>query len=123
MSNSLFIHIIFALSSIFLGALILFMRKGTRKHRFIGRIWVVSMVITCISSFWLVEIFGFWGPIHLLSIWTLFCLFQAIRSIRVKNIKKHKGYMKGAYYGLVIAGLAALMPGRFLLGYMKNFLF
>lgn len=108
------LHIVSAFISLILGGWVLYSRKGTKIHKLIGRVWVTAMLVVCISSFWLTDInHGSFSPIHILSVWTLFCLGMAIVSIRKKHVMRHRRYMQGSYIGLVIAGLvAAAVPGR-----------
>jgi uncharacterized membrane protein len=74
------------------------------------------MVVVAVSSFWILELrkgAGF-SVIHLLSLWTLIALACAIWFIRRGNVRAHKGFMVGVMFGLVGAGIGAVMPGRFL---------
>jgi uncharacterized membrane protein len=109
------IHVAAVLPSAVLGAYILLNRKGTPIHRLLGRIWMMLMAVTSLSSFFILGIdlvYGF-GPIHLLSIFVLFNIWQAIASARARNIRLHKAAVKGMYFGgIVIAGLFTFIPGR-----------
>jgi len=111
------IHFFAALWAIVAGTSQLLTRKGTRLHKVVGWSWMVSMVVVAISSFWLTGFMDvLWGssPIHLLSIWVLFCVASSIYSARVGNIKSHKAFAVGAFFGVIGAGLGALAPGRLL---------
>ncbi|MBB6507052.1 MULTISPECIES: DUF2306 domain-containing protein [Rhizobium] len=109
------IHVAAVLPAAVLGAYILLNRKGTPIHRLLGRIWMMLMAVTSLSSFFIHGIdlvYGF-GPIHLLSIFVLFNIWQAIASARARNIRLHKAAVKGMYFGgIVIAGLFTFIPGR-----------
>ena len=109
------IHVAAVLPASVLGAYILLNRKGTPLHRLLGKIWMVLMVITSISSFFIHEInlFDGFSPIHLLSISVLVGAWRAISSARAHNIRAHKAAVIGMYFGgIVIAGLFTLIPGR-----------
>ncbi|MDB2521901.1 DUF2306 domain-containing protein [Planktomarina temperata] len=57
--------------------------------------------------------FGRFGPIHLLSVLTLWSIFEAMRQIYQGNMILHRRIMTNLYwYGLVIAGLFNFLPGR-----------
>jgi uncharacterized membrane protein len=108
------IHVFAASVALLGGALILMRTKGTASHRLLGRLWVGSMAVVALSSFWIFEIRQGGGPsfIHLLSIWTLVSIALAVWFIRRGNVRAHKGFMVGTYLGLVGAGIGALAPGR-----------
>jgi uncharacterized membrane protein len=110
------VHLAAALPALALGAAILFRRKGTRAHKTLGKVWAALMVLAALSSFWILELRHGAGLswIHALSAWTLVSLGCALYCIRQGNVRAHQGFMAGTYAGLLIAGLAALAPSRFL---------
>ena len=110
------IHLAAVVPAIVIGVTQLLMTKGTRIHKTLGWIWVLTMVVVAVSSFWIMELrkgAGF-SVIHLLSLWTLISLACAIWFIRRGNVRAHKGFMVGVMFGLVGAGIGAVTPGRFL---------
>jgi uncharacterized membrane protein len=110
------IHLAAVAPAVAIGAIQMLMRKGTRAHRALGWLWVLSMSVVAVSSFWIFEIrrgAGF-SVIHLLSAWTLIAMSAAIWHIRRGNVRAHKRFMIGTLLGLAGAGLGALAPGRFL---------
>lgn len=116
----IFTHLIFALLAIVVGAIQFISRKGTGIHRALGYIWVIAMIVICLSSFGIKSIMpdgiflGF-SPIHLLSIWVLFQLARGIYFARKHEIARHRKCMVYTYVGgLLIAGAFTIMPGRFL---------
>lgn len=109
------IHVAAVLPAAVLGAYILLNRKGTPVHRLLGKIWMVLMVITSLSSFFIHELDLFYGfsPIHLLSIVVLVGAWRAISAARAHNIRAHKASVIGMYFGGIVgAGLFTLIPGR-----------
>ena len=115
------IHIIAALVAVFLGAVQFAARKGTTRHRYVGRAWFMAMAVVCATSLGIYEINdGKPSPIHLLTAITIFSMVYAIVAIRKGDIRRHKRALAGCYAGLAIAGILSLIPGRFLaqlLGY------
>jgi uncharacterized membrane protein len=105
------LHLTAALIALLLGAIVLFTRKGTPRHKLLGRAWGLVMVIVAVSSFWITRD-GRFSWIHLLSAWTLISLACAVYFIRRGNARAHKGFMVGTFLGLAGAGLGALAPGR-----------
>lgn len=109
------LHIFAAIWALVIGAIQLMASKGTKQHKFIGRTWMIAMAITAMSSFWLrgfEPIIGSFSLIHLLSFWVLICVAASIYFARIGNINRHKGFAKGAYFGLIGAGIGTLAPGR-----------
>lgn len=109
------VHALAALAAIILGAVQLAMPKGTNMHRVIGRLWVGLMAIVALSSFCIFEIrvWGLFSPIHLLSLFTLAALVEAVRSARIGKIARHKTAMQALYVlALLLTGLLTLWPGR-----------
>lgn len=108
-------HAFSACFAILLLFIVLAMRKGTKFHKIAGRLWVVGMLSTALSSFFIHDIRQFLGFswIHLLSIYVLCSCFIGIWYIRNGNVKAHRKTMYGmAIGGLGIAGAFTLMPGR-----------
>lgn len=111
---ALAIHVGTVIPALFLGAAVLLMRKGTRLHRVLGRIWGSLMMVTSLASFWLQGFIGTIGPIHILSAITLYSIPRAIYCARTGDLEGHRRAMTGPYIGLVLAGLFAFLPGRVL---------
>jgi uncharacterized membrane protein len=113
-------HALAALVALGLGILQLLMRKGGRRHRLFGYIWLLSMLIVAISSFWIheIKVWGDFSPIHLLSLFTLVQVPRAVLAARHGNIRAHKIAMQFLFWlALVGAGLFTLLPGR-IMGHM-----
>lgn len=109
-----------ALFAIVVGAIQFASKKGSALHKTLGYIWVIAMIVICLSSFGIKAvmpngIFLGFSPIHLLSIWVLFQLARGIYFARKHEIARHRKCMVYTYFGgLLIAGIFTLMPGRFL---------
>jgi uncharacterized membrane protein len=109
------IHVLAVTPAALLGAYILVGRKGTPRHRILGKIWLVLMVLAALSSFFIHQINMFHGfsPIHLLSVYVLAGSWRAIAAARRHDIGTHKRIVTGLYIGGIIgAGLFTLLPGR-----------
>ncbi len=109
------LHAAAAILAFLVGAVVLFRRKGDRRHRLAGRIWVALMVVVSLSSFFIhtLNVWGIWSPIHLLSLATLAALVYAVAAIRRRDVATHERTMKTTYLGaLVVAGIFTFMPGR-----------
>jgi uncharacterized membrane protein len=109
------LHAYAAVLAFFLGGVVLFRRKGDTPHKKLGLTWVGLMVTVCLTSFfiWELRVFGLFSPIHLLSVLTLYALWQAVRYARQRKIKAHMRMMQLLYLAaLVITGWFTFMPGR-----------
>ena len=118
---AVWIHLVAALWALVFGAVQLLSAKGSRRHRWLGWSWVLAMVVTAVSSFWLSGGLALLGPfsvIHLLSVWTLVCLVISMLAVRHRRLDTHRNFLVGAYLGLVGAGLGALAPGRLISGWL-----
>ncbi|GAA3086409.1 DUF2306 domain-containing protein [Rhizobium viscosum] len=109
------IHVAAVVPAAILGAYLLAWPKGTPRHRLLGKIWMVLMVVTALSSFFIHQInlvYGF-SPIHLLSVLVLAGSWRAVLAARRHDIRTHRRIVSGMYFGgIVVAGLATLLPGR-----------
>ncbi len=109
------IHAFAALAALPLGAFVLLRRKGDANHRAAGRVWVVLMMVTALSGFFIHEIrlWGPFSPIHLLSAFVPVSLIYAIIMARKGKIAEHRKTMRSVFAGaLLLAGLFTVMPGR-----------
>jgi uncharacterized membrane protein len=109
------IHAFAAMSAFALGIVQLAAPKGTLPHRTLGWIWVVLMLVISASSFLIhgIRMWGLWGPIHILSVFTPIMLAVAVVAARRHRVRTHKITMMSVFAGaLVLAGLFTLVPGR-----------
>jgi len=111
---ALWIHLGTVIPAVPLGAFVLWAPKGTRRHKAAGRVWALLMLVTAIDSFWIRGLTGGIGPIHIFSVITLYSIPMGIWHIRRGNVAAHQRAMRGVYIGLIVAGVFAMMPGRFL---------
>jgi uncharacterized membrane protein len=109
------VHVAAVVPAAILGAHLLAWPKGTPRHRLLGKIWMVLMVVTALSSFFIHQInlvYGF-SPIHLLSVLVLAGSWRAVLAARRHDIRTHRRIVSGMYFGgIVVSGLATLLPGR-----------
>ncbi|MFJ5537351.1 DUF2306 domain-containing protein [Vreelandella titanicae] len=112
------LHLYASLLALGLGAILLLSPKGTMLHRILGSTWVLVMAFSALSSFWfgggVLPLIGHFGPIHLLSLWVLVALAVAVVAIFKGRVEQHRGWMVGAYLGLVGAFVGSLAPGRWI---------
>lgn len=109
------IHTYAAIVALLLGAFVLRAKKGSKTHRNTGKLWVILMVFVAVSSFWIsgIRTFGPFSPIHLLSVFALWSVYQGIKFARAGQIKAHMRNMKTLYfYAIIGAGFFTFLPDR-----------
>ncbi|MBP7651614.1 MAG: DUF2306 domain-containing protein [Phenylobacterium sp.] len=108
------LHLAAAALALVIGAMLMLMRKGVTFHRRAGWVWVGAMSIVAGSSIFITGVNGdHWSFIHMISGWTLITLPLAVIAARRHNVKQHRRFMMGMFYGgLIIAGGLTFIPGR-----------
>ena len=113
-------HLATILPAFVIGTYMMFARKGDRLHRFLGKGYMVLMLVSALITLFMPafvgpRLFNHFGFIHLFSVLTLKAVPSAYFAAKRHDIKAHKGNMIGLYVGgLLIAGGFAFMPGRLL---------
>jgi uncharacterized membrane protein len=113
-------HLATIVPAFMIGTSLLLMTKGTPRHRLLGRIYMVLMLVTALITLVMPaqvgpKFFGHFGYIHLFSLLVFYSVPTAYINARRGNIKAHRSAMIGLYVGgLLIAGSFAFMPGRML---------
>ncbi len=103
-----------------IGTFIMATRKGTKHHKFFGKIYMVLILITAVFSLLMPAVIGprlfdHFGWIHLFSLMALVSVPGAYISIKRAKLASHKGLMIGLYMGgILLAGSLAFLPGRLL---------
>lgn len=108
------IHMLVAIGAFFLGAYVLMRRKGTRAHKYAGRVFGLLMFVTATSAIFIRNLNdGSFSWIHIFVPITFIGLYQVVSSIRKGDVKKHKRHVLVMYFAaLIIPGLFAFAPGR-----------
>lgn len=109
------VHALAAMAAFLIALTQFALPKGTTRHRAVGYLWVLLMLVVVVPSFWIhtMRQIGPFSWIHLLSIYTLVMLPMGIAHARAHRVKAHRKTMLGLFFGaLVIAGVFTLWPGR-----------
>ena len=109
------VHIICGVTALIVGPIALYGKRRGALHRAVGYLWVFSMLLLASTSFFIegLAVFGRFGPIHLLSLFAIWSVFEVMRQIYLGNSALHRRIMHNLYwYGLAIAGLVNFLPGR-----------
>jgi uncharacterized membrane protein len=108
-------HVALALAALVLGPPAIFRRSRDIWHRRLGQAWVAAMAGAALTSFFITEArsFGPFSLIHLLSVLTLWGLWEGVSHARAGRIALHRRVMLQVYaYGIGVAGVFTLLPGR-----------
>lgn len=108
-------HAISALIAALLGPFILYGRKGTKRHKLLGRIWALAMGAAIASSafIWQIRLIGPFSPVHLLSLLGAWGLVSGVTHAVKGRVAAHEASMKSLYFwALGAAGVFTFLPGR-----------
>lgn len=99
-------HIATVIVALALTPVILLGRRGDRRHRTLGVIWVTAMLLTAALSLGIHLIDpGRFSLIHILSVWTLIQVPILWHSARTHRVVRHRRAVRGLVTGaLLIAG-------------------
>lgn len=109
------LHVVVALLGVVLGGYTMLARKGTARHKAMGRVFGALALATAGTSLFIheIQVWGIWSPIHLLSVLTIFLIWRGVVMIRRGNVATHERIMVTTYLsGFIVAGSFALLPGR-----------
>lgn len=108
------VHLLGALGALFLGAVLMVVRKGRLFHRTAGWVWVSLVAVTAGSTLFIRELnHGSWSLLHLFTAWVLLITPLAVFWAKRHQVQKHRKMMMGLFYGgFAINLFIAFMPGR-----------
>ncbi len=119
-TNLMYSHLATVVPCFFIGTLLLIIKKGTKTHVVLGRIYMVLMIVTATITLFMPAHVGptllnHFGWIHSFSFLTLYTVPTAYWAIKRGDVKTHKIKMTILYFGaIIIAGGFTFVPGRYL---------
>ena len=116
----IWLHLATVLTATALTPVMLLRRRGDRKHRTLGTIWVAAMLLTAVLSLFIhVSGPGRFSVIHILSGWTLIQAPILWWSARRHDVARHKRAVHGMVIGaLLVAGFFTFPFHRLLGGWL-----
>ena len=114
------LHLATVAPAAMLGTYLIFWAKGTATHRLFGKIYMILMLITALTSLFIPatvgpQLVGHFGWIHMLCLLVLVSIPRAYYAARKHDVVSHKFSMAGVYFGgILVAGGFTLAPGRYL---------
>ena len=101
------VHVSAVLPAIPLGGYLLLARKGTRRHKQLGKLWLVLMLVTATSAIFIQSSGGF-SPIHILIPVTFHAAWKTVATARKGDIAGHKKHLVFTYFAaLAVPGILA----------------
>jgi uncharacterized membrane protein len=116
----LYAHLATVVPCFILGTILLLIKKGTPRHKGMGRVYMTLMLITATITLFMPAIvgpqfLGHFGWIHSFSFLTIYTVPTAYWAIKRGDVKAHKRKMITLYFGaIIIAGGFTFFPGRYL---------
>lgn len=112
---AIIIHVATVLPAIPLGAYLLLTRKGTKRHKQLGKLWVGLMLTTATAAIF-IKTGGSFSFIHIFVPMTYIASYKIIATARRGDMKGHRYEVVSLYLGaLMIPGIVSMaMPGRLL---------
>jgi uncharacterized membrane protein len=119
-----YLHLATIVPAFLLGTYLLLNRKGTPRHKLLGKVYMLLMLVTAsITLFMSAQVgprlFGHFGFIHIFSLVVFYTVPAAYLAARSGKIRSHRANMMGLYVGgMLIAGAFTLAPGRLIHGWL-----
>ena len=111
---ALAIHLVSVVPALPLGAYVLLARKGTARHRLLGKLWLLLMIAAAMSALWIRHLNdGSFSAIHLLVPVVLVGGWRVVATARRGDIVAHRRVLLTLFVaGLLVPALFAFAPGR-----------
>jgi uncharacterized membrane protein len=96
-------HFISGIFAVIFGGFVLALKKGTKIHRQIGYLYVISMLILIITSFGIYRLFGKFGVFHFFSIVATTSLLLGMVPMmkKTRTAKDYKTHFTRMYFSVV----------------------
>lgn len=106
------IHTISAIVALIAGSLILANKKGTSLHKKLGRVYGISMIFVCITSFMIYRVHGTFGVLHVFAAISTITLILGMLPLYIKHYKNpiviHLSWIYWSVIGLYCAFAAEI---------------
>jgi uncharacterized membrane protein len=113
-------HMIAAVAALVAGAAVLLTRKGTRRHRQLGWVYVVSMLLLNGTALLIYRLFGRFGPFHVGAVFSFVTVVAGTLAAigarrargrrdaveRARALRRHYQWMTWSYVGLAAAAVS-----------------
>ena len=107
------IHLIVSIIALITGLIVLLTTKGTKRHKQIGYIYAMSMLLVNLTAFLIYRLFGKFGIFHWFALLSCLTLLAGMYPVLVKKSKNflllHFNYMYWSVVGLYCAFCAEIL--------------
>ncbi len=104
------IHLIASIIALASGTLVLLLKKGSKRHKQVGYVYVASMVVLIMTAFSIYRLFGGFGIFHLAALGSTVTLLGGMVPVITKRPKNwlgmHFAFMYWSVMGLYAAFFA-----------------
>lgn len=101
------IHLIVSIIALITGLIVLLTTKGTKRHKQIGYIYAMSMLLVNLTAFMIYRLFGKFGIFHWFAVLSCLTLLAGMYPVLVKKSNNflllHFNYMYWSVVGLYCA--------------------
>lgn len=108
------IHLISSLFALIFGAMVLIMKKGTKRHKQIGYAYVLSMAILLATAFMIYRLFNGWGIFHYATIASLVTTALGMIPVWTKKPTNTWGFRHFSFMYWSVIGLYAAFASEVL---------
>ncbi len=108
------VHLVFSVSAVVTGTMVLVAKKGTARHKLVGRVYGVSMLGVIVTAFMIYRLFGGIGVFHITALISFATLLAGMLPVlffrsNAKWVARHSGFMYWSVMGLYGAFVAEVM--------------
>ena len=108
------IHLMWSICALITGTLVLIMKKGSKRHKQIGYVYVISMAILIVTAFMIYRLFKGWGIFHFATAFSLIIILLGMIPIWTKKPAnkwkyQHFNFMYWSVIGLYAAFAAEVL--------------
>ncbi|MFN2454336.1 MAG: DUF2306 domain-containing protein [Pyrinomonadaceae bacterium] len=89
------------------GFFVFLLNKGTRLHKTVGWVYVLSMYLLCLTSFFIFKLFSGFGVFHVMAIVSTVTMTSGFAPVLLR--KKLRGWFIGHYKGMLFSYLGLVM--------------
>lgn len=108
------VHVAFAIAALIIGAVVVLLPKGGRKHRKLGYFYTIFLFSVNLSALSVYEESSGMGPFHILALISLVTLISGFIPAFLRRpvsswFNLHAYFISWSYVGLVAAGIAQIV--------------
>tara|TARA_R110000850_G_scaffold277086_1_gene422278 strand:- start:4412 stop:4885 length:474 start_codon:yes stop_codon:yes gene_type:complete len=106
------VHLLASVVALVSGTIVLFSQKGTKRHKTVGYIYLISMLVVLTTALMIYRLFGGFNVFHFIAIVGFFYIFVGFLPVLIKPknwIKRHVYFMYWSVIGLYAAFVAEIM--------------